>query len=319
MLRGKDQFLPGSLLFSTIEKGIRDSQIAVIEAKLQAKYPKGIPYNFKGMHFLLEDAMDWISKQVSAYPQPFLAYYHLWPPHHPYFPSADYIDIFKDGKRWPEKLETAFSEGEPSIKIHNSRQQYDEYLAYVDFEFGRLLDMLRDGNSLDDTLVVITSDHGELFERGLTGHLNSTLYQDLIRVPLLISFPGQSERHDVFSTTSCVDLLPSILEFSGLEVPGFVQGEVLPGFGPTRADNNRGIFAMDAKFSSKKDPTRVYTMAMIEGRYKLVSYQGYAAEMDDELYDLENDPEEMENLAISNKRMVKEMGAVMKLKLAPEL
>ncbi|MBK5108340.1 MAG: sulfatase [Anaerolineales bacterium] len=319
MLRGKDQFLPGSLLISSLEKGFRDFQVASIEAKLQAKYPKGVPYNFKGMHFLLEDAMDWIKEQVSAYPQPFLAYYHLWPPHHPYFPSAEFIDIFKDGKRWPGKPENAFSLGEPENNIQRSRQQYDEYLAYTDYEFGRLLDMLDGDGSLDNTMVVVTSDHGELFERGLTGHLNSTLYQDLIRVPLLISLPGQSERHDVFSTTSCVDLLPSILQFSGLEVPGFVQGEVLPGFGPANTDNDRSILAMDAKFSSKRDPTQVYTLAMMEGRYKLVRYQGYAAEMDDELYDLENDPEEMENLASVNKKLVDEMGAELKRKLEKEL
>ena len=315
MLRGADHFLPGSLLVSTLEEGIRNFQVQSIEAGLRDKYPLGIPYNYKGMHLLLEDAMDWIREQVGNYPQPFLGYYHLWPPHDPYLPSADFIGIFDDGKQWPVKPANAFSLGESEVALHKSRQQYDEYLAYVDFEFGRLMGMLEAQGTLDNTMLVITSDHGELFERGLMGHLNSTLYQDLLRVPLLITLPGQSERHDIFSPTSCVDLVPTILQVSGQEIPDFVQGEVLPGFGPAAAQDERSIFAMEAKLSSKQDPTRTCTIAMVKGRYKLIHYQGYKEELDDELYDLENDPEELENLAPVNKKLLGELTAEMQAEL----
>ena len=315
MLRGTDHFLPGSLLVSSLENGIRDLQVGRIEAGLRDTYPNGIPYNFKGMHLLLEDAMDWIRQQVSDYPQPYLAYYHLWPPHDPYLPSAEFIDIFNDGKRWPEKPGSAFSLGEPEEKLHNSRQQYDEYLAYTDYEFGRLLDMLEEDGRLDDTMVVVTSDHGELFERGLMGHLNSTLYQDLIQVPLLISLPGQAERKDVRTPTSCVDLLPTLLQFTGLEIPGFVQGEVLPGFGPGSEHEERSVYALEAKLSSKQDPTNICTLAMIKGRYKLIKYLGYEEELADELFDLANDPDEMENLAFEMKRLTEEMGVELKIRL----
>ena len=315
MLRGTDHFLPGSLLVSTLENGIRELQVGSIESALRDKYPKGIPFNYKGMHLLLEDAMDWIREQVSAYPQPYLAYYHLWPPHDPYLPSADYIDIFNDGKHWPGKPENAFSLGEPDAKIDRSRQQYDEYLAYVDFEFGRLLDMLGRDGTLNNTTVVVTSDHGELFERGLMGHLNSTLYQDLLQVPLLISLPNQTERYDFFSPTSCVDLLPTLLQFSDQEIPGYVQGEVLPGFGSATKQAERSVYAMEAKLSSKQDPTRICTLAMIKGRFKLVKYLGYEGELDNELYDLANDPEEIENLAPGNEKLAGEMEAELKIKL----
>jgi arylsulfatase A-like enzyme len=319
MLRGTDHFLPGSLLVSTLENEIRELRVGGIESALQDKYPNGIPFNYKGMHLLLEDAMDWIRAQVHAYPQPYLAYYHLWPPHDPYLPSAEYIDIFSDGKYWPGKPENAFSLGEPDAKIQRSRQQYDEYLAYVDFEFGRLLDMLQRDGTLDNTMVVVTSDHGELFERGLMGHLNSTLYQDLLQVPMLISLPNQTERYDFFSPTSCVDLLPTILQFSDQGIPNFIQGEVLPGFGSATRQADRGVYALEAKLSSKQDPTRICTLAMIKGRYKLIRYLGYESEMDDELYDLANDPEEVENLASGNEKLAEEMGAELKIKLEKEL
>ena len=319
MLRGTDHFLPGSLLLSTIENGMRNLQVESIEARLHSRFPNGIPYNFKGMHLLLEDAMDWINEQAKTYPQPYLAYYHLWPPHDPYLPSADYIDIFNDGRYWPEKPELAFSLGEPGIKLNRSRQQYDEYLAYVDHEFGRLVDMLDKDGNLENTIVIVTSDHGELFERGLVGHLNSTLYQDLLMVPLMISIPGQDERFDIFEPTSCTDLLPTILSLSGREVPAFLQGDVLPGLKSGETQEERSIYAMEAKLSSKQDPTRICTLAMIKGRYKLIKYMGYEKDLDDELYDLTNDPEEMENLAFEKKRLAEEMGAELRLKLAQEL
>jgi arylsulfatase A-like enzyme len=319
MLRGTDHFLPGSLLVSTLEKRLRDIQVGRIESGLREKYPEGIPYNYKGMHLLLEDAMDWIREQVSAYPQPYLAYYHLWPPHDPYLPSAEFIDIFNDGKHWPGKPENAYSLGEPEEKIQHSRQQYDEYLACVDFEFGRLLDMLEGDGSLDNTMVVVTSDHGELFERGLMGHLNSTLYQDLLQVPLLVSLPNQVERYDFYSPTSCVDLLPTLLKFSDQDIPGFVQGEVLPGFGQGTTQDERSVYALEAKLSSKGDPTRICTLAMVNGRYKLIKYLGYEGEIENELFDLENDPEEMENLAPIKNKLVEDMEAELKTKLEKEL
>ena len=64
---------------------------------------------------------------------------------------------------------------------------------------------------LDDTYVIVTSDHGEMFERGIRGHVTPTLYEPVIRVPLLIAKPGQREREDVYAPTSCVDLLPTLL------------------------------------------------------------------------------------------------------------
>ena len=319
MLRGTDHFLPGSLLVSTFMNGIRELRVRGIESTLRDKYPNGIPYNYKGMHLLLDDAMDWIRERVSAYPQPFLAYYHLWPPHDPYLPSVDYIDIFSDGKHWPGKPENAFSLGETEARISRSRQQYDEYLAYVDFEFGRLLDLLKKDGTLNNTMVIVTSDHGELFERGLMGHLNSTLYQDLLQVPLLISLPNQAERYDFYAPTSCVDLLPTLLEFSDQEIPKFLQGEILPGFGSAARQVERSVYGMEAKLSSKSDPTRTCTLAMVKGRYKLIKYAGYKEGVENELFDLENDPEEMENLVLIKNKLAEEMGAELMIKLEKEL
>ncbi|UCD99537.1 MAG: sulfatase-like hydrolase/transferase [Chloroflexota bacterium] len=308
ILRGTDQFFPGSLLFSTIEKNIHKLQAQRIETDLAEKYPNGIPYNYKGMYLLLEDAIDWIEDQLTSLPGGYLAYYHLWPPHDPYLPPGEFVNRYADQFDWPKKAEHPFSLGITDEENWETRRQYDEYIAFVDAEFGRLIEFMERENLLDNTLVVVTSDHGELFERGLSGHLNSTLYQNLLHVPLLISTPQQKARQDIYSATSGVDLLPTLLHYLGEKIPDFVDGEVLPGFRDGDQQAERSVFAMEAKLSGKNDPFAVCTMAVVKERYKLIRYQGYGEKLADELYDLDNDPEEMEDLSSTHTGLRTELG-----------
>ena len=80
------------------------------------------------------------------------------------------------------------------------RQTYDEFIANLDYEFGRLLDYLEEIGLLGSSYLILTSDHGELFERGHRGHNTPLLFEPLLRVPLVISSPGQEERKDIHRT-----------------------------------------------------------------------------------------------------------------------
>ena len=319
MLRGTDHFLPASLLVSTLEKGIQNLRVRGIESSLRAKYPRGIPYNYKGMHLLLEDAMDWIRGQVLAYPQPYLAYYHLWPPHDPYLPSADYIDIFNDGMKWPEKAENFFSLHEPGATINQSRQQYDEYLAYVDFEFGRLVGMLERGGALDNTMLVVTSDHGELFERGIEGHRTPVLYDPVVHVPLLIFEPGRESRTDVYANTSAADLLPTLLHVTAQKPADWTEGVVLPPFAPDETVKDRSVFVVQAEKSEQFGPLTIATLVIRKGDYKLMYFYGYE-ELGTggeriELYNIKDDPDELNNLYDTEKEMGQDLLNDLKVKL----
>ena len=110
------------------------------------------------------------------------------------------------------------------------RTNYDEFILYVDHEFGRLMENLESNGLLDNTWVILTSDHGELFERGIAGHLTPVLYQPVIRVPLLIFEPGRTIRQDVYSNTSTVDLLPTLLHVTGQKLADWSEGTPLPPF-----------------------------------------------------------------------------------------
>ena len=152
---------------------------------------------------------------------------------------------------------------------------------------------------LDKTYFVLTSDHGEMFERGIIGHENPLMFDPGLHVPLLISAPGQKSRSDVYSQTNSVDILPTLLRIAGREVPAWTEGQLLPGFGGVE-DNSRATFTVDAKLCSSFGKLSIASMAMRKNGYKLSYYLGYGKTDWFELYDLQNDPEELTDLFNEN-------------------
>ena len=107
----------------------------------------------------------------------------------------------------PTKPTHFFTEGRDKKFLSNKREQYDEYIAYVDAEFGRLYEYLDQIGELDNTILILTSDHGEMFERGIENHLTAVMYEPLLRIPLLMWIPGRYRRHDIYTPTSSIDIL----------------------------------------------------------------------------------------------------------------
>jgi len=107
---------------------------------------------------------------------------------------------------------------------------YDGAIANIDHEIGRLLDELRRRGVLDNTIVVVTSDHGEQFgEHGLHGHANS-LYLPLLQVPLLIRYPPRvPASHRVVEPVTLRDLAATIVDLAGLRPHSTVPGVSLTG------------------------------------------------------------------------------------------
>jgi arylsulfatase A-like enzyme len=184
--------------------------------------------------------------------------------------------------------------------LDDYRQHYDEYIANVDTEFGKMIDSLGKDGILDNSYIIITSDHGESFERGEFGHGTYLLYEPVIHVPLLISSPGQRARLDIHSPTSSVDIVPTLLTLAGKEVPANLDGRILPGLGG-KEDFQRSIFALEAKENSAFQPITTATMALIKEGKKLIHYTGYPQYPEVfELYDLNEDGEEMKDLFLED-------------------
>lgn len=131
---------------------------------------------------------DWLEREGR---RPFFAFLNYFDAHHPYDPPAPYVSMFRQAgaKRrvfpvFPSNPWTMTRE-----EIDSERDRYDGAVRYLDDAFGELLDGLARKGLLDDTLVVVTSDHGEQFgEHGLFLHGNS-LYTQLLHVPLVLRLP----------------------------------------------------------------------------------------------------------------------------------
>jgi arylsulfatase A-like enzyme len=274
-------------------------------------YPKGIPFIMdSGTAFFLENIFAGVLQEIreaAKFPS-YFSYFHLYAPHNPYAPARRFIKMFRDGYKPVRKPDHPMSTHDMVYKdLVINQQRYDQYIAQVDHEFGLLIDQLEQDGLLDDTYVIVTSDHGELFERSTIGHAVPFLYDSLIHIPLLIRAPGQTARADVHTPTNTVDLFPTLLALAGIDVPSNIDGQLLPGFGG-QGDPNRAFFAMNASKSSAFAPLQQGIFTVQQGEFKLIHYRGYSKYPDAyELYNILEDPEELDNIMLKNTPVATQM------------
>jgi arylsulfatase A-like enzyme len=316
---------PFSLYLTHLESMRREYKQKKINNLYKEKFPKGLPNWPIGpspiFQYTLEEAIDWALDHLPKFNQPFFGYYHLFPPHQPYNSRQDFIGNFDDGwspKGKPIILPERYSY-ESQEKLDQWRIEYDEFVAYVDFEFNRLYEGLYKKGMLDNTYIFLTSDHGELFERGIHEHITPALYEPVINIPLIVFKPGQTKRKDIYELSSNVDLLPTILKLAGKPISDFYEGQHLNPITSDDPMSSISIYAVEAKGNPKNAPLEKSTFTILRDKYKLIYYKGYE-EFEDfyEFYNLYNDPEEMENLTNQKHPMMKELMEELSIKLKEE-
>lgn len=193
-------------------------------------------------------AAAWISRHTN---DPFFLWVHFIDPHFPYAPPYPFDRLFSSGssEAYDELLagirreelvvgDVGWASNLPSDAIREGRDRYDGEIAFVDHQLGRILETLRDPRIDRDTLLVVTSDHGEAFgEHGVLFQHGFTTYETLMRVPLLMVWPGRiPPDRRIDAQVSLVDLAPTILELLGVAVPRSMSGtSLVPLFADTRA------------------------------------------------------------------------------------
>ncbi len=215
----------------------------------------------------------------------FFLYLHLIYPHRPYAPPVPYDTMFGPGFK----------------KISRSEKQglinrYDGEIRQTDDLIGALFVKLKARNLLQDTYSVITSDHGEaFFEHGLSEHGNA-LYDEELRVPLILVPPGASGlAARRFDERVCgADLFSTILAMAGLKPRSKVDGENLP----SGILKNNGASSPRLIFSENPHSGDIDAAACFFENCKYIWQPRYRR--DRMLFDLSKDPEERENVAAQN-------------------
>jgi arylsulfatase A-like enzyme len=171
-------------------------------------------------------------RQPTLAQAPFFAFFNYMDAHFPYIPPHPFDRLFpgKDASATEadlDAIQTSVSQkGTPLPPVYTSHavSQYDGGIAYIDSQIGRLVDWLKRQNLYDNTLLIVTADHGESFgERRLFLHGNS-LYANLLHVPLLVKYPHNAHAGVVGTPVSLIDIFPTIMKITGVEPPKGLQG-----------------------------------------------------------------------------------------------
>ena len=242
-------------------------------------------------------------------PEPFflVASYHH--PHDPFHVTQDLWDLYEGAEieipHYPENLEATYSAldrwlnevhetdsvnlGDPD-SLRQLRRAYYGLVSYIDRKVGDLLAALKQTGQRDDTVVIFTSDHGDMLaERGMVQ--KRCFYEWSARIPLLIEFPdGSYAGRTVLQPVSLMDLVPTLLDFAGVPIEDRlpVDGESLAG---TLDGTDTGERAILSEYHVEK--VRAPCFMVRQGRYKYTYIHGHGSQ----LFDLAEDPGEWNNLA----------------------
>jgi arylsulfatase A-like enzyme len=223
--------------------------------------------------------------------QPFLIFLHFYDPHWHYDPPESTRALFErpyTGKitgLWRD-FKDRTPKNTTAADLDHLLDLYDGEIRYVDDELGRVLDQLKVRGLDRSTLVVVASDHGEEFlEHGSWEH-QKTLYEEVIRVPLMIAGPGIKPRREP-AQTSILDVLPTILEWAQVPVPAFAQGRSL-----LTSPGDREAYG---ETDHTADGTYKFFLRAGQTRWKTIlsnSRERGASLVKEEWYDLSADPRE---------------------------
>jgi arylsulfatase A-like enzyme len=217
--------------------------------------------------------------------RPFFLFLHYFDPHFAYLehdgfrferdaPYAGWIESRTPRKRMMEQLATL-----TDADAREMRRLYASEIAFTDHHIGRVLARLRELELYDRTLILVTADHGEEFlDHGHLGH-GSTLYEDVIAVPLLVRYPGRGAGV-VERPVALIDVFPTVLALIGVKPGAEVEGVSLL----EEPAGGRLVFGSTAQ--------RGGVHAVRDDRFKLIHRRRGGPE----LYDLTLDPEERRNL-----------------------
>ncbi len=244
-------------------------------------------------------AAHWLERRGG---RPFFLFINYMDAHSPYDPDPPFDRIYPGA--WEGFLDWhSFAAGmhkQPREISGREREhiisRYDGAVRSLDHELGRFFDLLRERGLYDESLIIVTSDHGEHFgEHGLIEH-SKDVYEEVLRIPLLVKYPGSARRGRDEVPANLVDILPTVLTAAGLPLPDGLAGRLLGSASPVRRLNE--------SYDPRKAGGGGNRPAGSPGRFIRVRRSIHLDQMKfiwssdqaHELYDLDADPGESRNL-----------------------
>jgi len=272
--------------------------------KLKKKYGY-IPAKWHQTTWCADRAIEFMKEKHNS---PWLCSVNIYDPHGPFDPPREYLDRF-DIESLPkplfhesdlvaqQRLAGIMFQGKvkrpayPDAKL--TLAKYWAQIELIDENVGRMLKALEETGQRQNTVVIFTSDHGEMAGDHGLNKKGCRFYEALVRVPLIFSWPERFQnglRSDAL--VELLDIVPTLLELNGLPVPEAMHGKSLLAILTGRADPGHHRDFVRCEYYEVLEGPRSYATMLRTRNYKLVNYHGHEP---GELFDLEKDPHEFEN------------------------
>jgi len=242
-------------------------------------------------------SIEWLEESHKA-KDPFLLVADSWDPHEPWDPPQKYVDLYDPGYKGIEMILDFYGPTKlmSEKELNHMRALYAGEVTLVDAWFGKFMDKVRELGLLDNTLIVVTSDHGhQLGEHGIAGKLPAGMYNELIDCVLMIRHPqgiGAGQRSNALVQHQ--DICTTILNFVGIKAPYELDGKDL-------------MPIMTGEKTKVRDYATcgyVLNVWCRDDDYVLICR---TTGEEPQLFDMKNDPEQRENIAPGKPQVVKRM------------
>lgn len=260
-------------------------------------------YAYVPIRHLIDESIEILKRQNRA--RPFFLYLQPIDPHGPYQPPFRYVH--PDKRSFHRDDYISYWDLKPGVTVNPAQREiivalYDGEIAYSDAELGRFFEALHRMDLFEPSMIIITSDHGEHFqEHGFWRHSNS-LYQELVHIPLIIKDPYQSKGQVINHRVASIDIAPTILDIIGVRYDsceGIPLEDVTTGL-------SRPIFIYIIDCEQNL-PTR---RSVILNGWKLILTEEDGSR-EEELFHIESDPVESENLRDKRPEIVRHLIALL--------
>ncbi len=246
----------------------------------------------------LEQGLDYLSRHDGGS----FVWIHLWPPHFPYVPDPDTEGMFGPVTRAQEPFINSAYDVELDSYVEGLGNLYDQNLYSMDRQFGKFLNRFKELGFFDNSILVVSADHGESFERGYLGHAGWPVMEAITHVPLIIHRPQEKKAIRVETLAQQLDVAPTILDLLNLPIPQSMRGESLK------------PYIEDPKLMSERYKISISVMAHAgEGGQIAVYWKNYKLMFlsNDKsvfrLYDIVSDPEAVTDIAKDHPDIVRDL------------